>query len=110
MGAGRNTLKHISVNSGATAPRALASALARMTEVLTSRLPPSLQLFSRRRDGGREQRFCCAPCRAAFYAACRTWAAQAVFDGTLSVGAIRDAAPATCILVRGLKSPSDVGK
>jgi hypothetical protein len=39
------------------------------------------RLFTRRLQRRQEQRFCCSPCRAAFYAACRAWAAQAVFDG-----------------------------
>jgi hypothetical protein len=56
-------------------------------------------------DGGREQRFSCSLCRAGVYAACRSWAAQAVFDGALSVAALKEASPATCALVTEAKSP-----
>jgi len=54
--------------------------------------------FRPRRDGGKAQRFCSAACRGAFYAACRTWAARAVFDGVLSLDTIRKAPGTTCTL------------
>jgi hypothetical protein len=49
--------------------------------------------FQRRQDGGKLQRFCSKVCRSAFYAACRAWAAQAVFDGTINLDTIRGGLP-----------------
>jgi hypothetical protein len=53
------------------------------------------------RRGGKEQRFCSGPCRTAFHSACRNWAVQAVYDGRVSVDAIRNAPQATCTLILG---------
>ena len=54
--------------------------------------------FRPRRDGGKAQRFCSPSCRGSFYSACRAWAAQAVFDGVLSLDTIRKAPGTTCTL------------
>jgi hypothetical protein len=45
---------------------------------------------------GAERRFCSGACRTAFHSACRNWAAQAVYDGRLTLGAIRNAPQKPC--------------
>ena len=47
--------------------------------------------FEPRSNGGKPQRFCSAPCRREFEAACRAYAAAEVEAGRLSVSALRTA-------------------
>ena len=68
--------------------------------------------FRARQTGGRVQRFCRPSCRRAFHAIVRTWALDAIADGTLSIEEIRSSAPATRALRRSevRRSPlSDAG-
>jgi len=46
------------------------------------------------------QRFCRPSCRRSFHAVVRTWALDAIADGTLSIEEIRSGAPATRALRR----------
>jgi hypothetical protein len=50
---------------------------------------------------GGEQRFCSGACRTAFHSACRNWAVQAVYDGTLNLDAIRNGPQKPCTPVLG---------
>jgi hypothetical protein len=65
--------------------------------------------FKPRTNGGKAQRFCRALCRKSFYSACRAWAVQAVFEGALSLEAIRKASPSTCTLATARSCPSGLG-
>jgi len=56
--------------------------------------------FEPRQTGGRMQRFCRPSCRRSFHAVVRTWALDAIADGTLSIEEIRSGAPATRALRR----------
>ena len=47
--------------------------------------------YESRRNGGRPQRFCSAPCRRAFETACRIWAAQEYEAERLSIFTLRTA-------------------
>jgi hypothetical protein len=50
---------------------------------------------------GRAQRFCRPSCRRAFHASVRSWALDAIADGTMTIAEIRNGAPATRTLRRG---------
>ena len=52
---------------------------------------------------GSERRFCSAKCRQALHAACRSWAVQAVYEGRLSLDAIRKASQKACALATEAK-------
>jgi hypothetical protein len=70
------------------------------------------QPFQPRQTGGRMQRFCRPSCRRAFHAVVRSWALNAITDGTLSIEEIRSGPPATRALRRSelRRSPlSDTG-
>jgi hypothetical protein len=56
--------------------------------------------FRARQTGGRMQRFCRPACRRAFHAVVRTWALDAIADGTLSIEEIRSGASAARALRR----------
>ena len=45
--------------------------------------------YERRVNGGQRQKFCSEPCRKKFHAACRKWAEAEVWDGNLSVAALK---------------------
>ncbi len=47
--------------------------------------------YESRSNGGRPQRFCSAPCRRAFEAACRIWAAQEYEAERVSIFTLRTA-------------------
>jgi hypothetical protein len=66
-----------------------------MTAVETSACPWCGERFERRRDGGKEQRFCRLPCRRAYDAAGRRWIAAALASGVLSLDELRNGAPTT---------------
>jgi hypothetical protein len=53
------------------------------------------KLFTPRRDGGKPQVFCRPACRRDFDAAGRRWVAEAIAAGVLTVGAVKNGAPAT---------------
>jgi hypothetical protein len=55
----------------------------------------------RQRTGGRTQRFCQPSCRRAFHASVRSWALDAIADGTMTIAEIRNGAPAARALRRG---------
>ena len=66
--------------------------------------------FRARQSGGRAQRFCRPFCRRAFHAAVRSWALDAISDGTLTLAEIRNKGPATRALRRSgdpLSPPPD---
>ena len=52
---------------------------------------------------GSERRFCSAKCRQALHGACRSWAVQAVYEGRLSLDAIRNASQKACALATEAK-------
>ena len=57
---------------------------------------------------GSERRFCSAKCRQALHGACRSWAVQAVYDGRLSLDAIRNASQKACTLATEAKPGSEL--
>jgi hypothetical protein len=64
--------------------------------------------FTPRRDGGKAQRFCREACRRSFDAAGRSWVAEALADGALTIpDLIRNASSATRALAGGGKIPSE---
>jgi len=68
--------------------------------------------FRERLTGGRAQRFCQSSCRRTFHAAVRSWALDAVANGTLAVVDIRNGTRATRALRswgEQLPSPPDTG-
>src|SRR6516165_3976529 len=66
--------------------------------------------FQERQTGGRAQRFCRPSCRRSFHAAVRSWALDAIADGTLTVAEIRNGAVATRALLPTTTSPVPVGE
>ena len=65
--------------------------------------------FWARQTGGRAQRFCQPTCRRAFHFAVRTWALDAIANGTLTIAEIRNG-PATRALVPAATSPAPPGE
>jgi len=59
---------------------------------------------------GSERRFCSSKCRQALHAACRTWAVQAVYEGRVSLDAIRNASQKACTLATEAKPSSEVAE
>jgi hypothetical protein len=59
---------------------------------------------------GSKRRFCSSRCRTAFHTACRSFAAQAVLDGRLTVDAIRNAPQQACTLPTEANSPFPMGR
>ena len=45
--------------------------------------------YQERQTGGRTQRFCRPSCRRAFHTAVRSWALDAIADGTLTLAEVR---------------------
>jgi hypothetical protein len=61
-------------------------------------------------DRGRAQRFCQPTCRRAFHFAVRTWALDAIANGTLTVAEIRNGPATTRALVPAANSLAPVGE
>ena len=58
---------------------------------------------------GSERRFCSSKCRRhGLHAACRTWAVQAVYEGRLSLDAVRNSSQKARTLATGAKPGSGV--
>ena len=57
---------------------------------------------------GSERRFCSSKCRQALHAACRSWAVQAVYKGSLSLDVVRNAPQKACTLATEAKPGSEV--
>jgi hypothetical protein len=66
--------------------------------------------FQERQTGGRTQRFCRPSCRRSFHAAVRSWALDAIADGTLTLAEVRSGAVATRALLPTAISPAPVGE
>ena len=82
--------------------------------VMTERTLASCQWcerpFGARQTGGRAQRFCQPTCRRAFHFAVRTWALDAIANGTLTVAEIRNGPATTRALVPAANSLAPVGE
>ena len=66
--------------------------------------------FQERQTGGRRQRFCRPSCRRAFHTVVRSWALDAIADGTLTLTEVRSGAVATRALLPTAMSPEPVGE
>jgi hypothetical protein len=66
--------------------------------------------FRARQTGGRSQRFCRPFCRRSFHAAVRTWAIDAIANGTLTVAQVKDGVSATRALAPAARVPLPIGE